>query len=577
MEKANKNLIRWCDDIMKAIKPVELDKKLTGEISELRNLIEQQELLVSVIGAFSAGKSTLINRIIGNNVLPTAITPETSLATELRYSSEQRIEAVKEDGSMVRFDLGDMEKITDNAAKFSHACLYLDNQQIRDLEPLILVDMPGFDSPLDAHNKAIMTYIHRASYYLVLASVQEGTVSKSLLRRIREINQLDRGMSFFLTKADLKPKSDSNDLVKHFTELLEDELGYTGKVVAISQASPDTVMKLLASIDAENLFCRLYRAPVKLLENELIDAINVKKSALMNDKSSFAAAVVELEKTLDKLNKQSQEEIESLSNRQAGGIGNKILNDVGRALEGSLNELISIAKGGDSAATERCLVDVVRTELSISINEHLGAANKEIVTNLSGSLSSLDKVMRDLEINSDFTKKLADVIGSQLTSYDIGSVVSKGAGKIAPILASQFVGVGAKTMGLTLTLGSIINPLLGVVLAFLPEILGWLFSSSNEAKKDEKLRSVFLGQAFPQIKTKLRPELQKIVSESMHEMIECVRVQYEAKISQTKTEFEAKTREKEISAAEKEKSILQLEEARDAVIAITNSLLASCN
>ncbi|GAA7008097.1 hypothetical protein ID0154_07670 [Helicobacter pylori] len=44
------------------------------------------------MGNFSAGKSTLLNRFLGKNVLPTAITPETSLATELHYSANERIE-----------------------------------------------------------------------------------------------------------------------------------------------------------------------------------------------------------------------------------------------------------------------------------------------------------------------------------------------------------------------------------------------------------------------------------------------------------------------------------------------------
>lgn len=165
---------------------------------------------------------------------------------ELRYSTEPRIEAVREDGSVVRYDVGQIKQVTAEAAQFSHARLYLENTRIRDLEPLVLVDMPGFDSPLDAHNKAIMAYVDRGCHYLVMASVQEGTVSKSLMRRIREITQLGRGLSVFLTKSDLKPGSDLESLVTHFRETLEDGCDYEGDVIAISQSAPDAVVKLLA-------------------------------------------------------------------------------------------------------------------------------------------------------------------------------------------------------------------------------------------------------------------------------------------------------------------------------------------
>ena len=67
-------------------------------LKTLAESIEKQELLVPVIGAFSSGKSSLLNSLLGNGgVLPTGIAPETALAAELRYDVTERIEAVKND------------------------------------------------------------------------------------------------------------------------------------------------------------------------------------------------------------------------------------------------------------------------------------------------------------------------------------------------------------------------------------------------------------------------------------------------------------------------------------------------
>ncbi len=46
----------------------------------------KKQLVIPIVGNFSAGKSTLLNRFLGSSVLPTGITPETSLATELHYT-----------------------------------------------------------------------------------------------------------------------------------------------------------------------------------------------------------------------------------------------------------------------------------------------------------------------------------------------------------------------------------------------------------------------------------------------------------------------------------------------------------
>lgn len=64
--------------------------------------VMETELVVPVIGAFSAGKSSLLNALMGCEVLPVGIAPETELATELRYSPEPYLLAIKPDGTQER-------------------------------------------------------------------------------------------------------------------------------------------------------------------------------------------------------------------------------------------------------------------------------------------------------------------------------------------------------------------------------------------------------------------------------------------------------------------------------------------
>ncbi|MCP2085919.1 UNVERIFIED_ORG: putative GTPase [Paraburkholderia sediminicola] len=45
-----------------------------------------QQLIVPVVGSFSPGKSSLINTVTGDNLLPVAIAPETALPAELRFA-----------------------------------------------------------------------------------------------------------------------------------------------------------------------------------------------------------------------------------------------------------------------------------------------------------------------------------------------------------------------------------------------------------------------------------------------------------------------------------------------------------
>ena len=82
--------------------------------------VMETELVVPVIGAFSAGKSSLLNALMGNEILPVGIAPETELATELRYSSESYLLAIKPDGVQERLPVEALSSINCRSSEFSH-------------------------------------------------------------------------------------------------------------------------------------------------------------------------------------------------------------------------------------------------------------------------------------------------------------------------------------------------------------------------------------------------------------------------------------------------------------------------
>ena len=148
----------------------ELFSKANFEVDLIENIqkqIEDLELIVPVVGGFSAGKSSLINSFVGSEILPVKITPETALSTELRYSNKNYIEAIKKDNSIETFDISLMSEIKNNARNYQYIKLYLNNQNLKDIEPLILVDMPGFDSPIELHNQAIMNFLNKGVYFMM--------------------------------------------------------------------------------------------------------------------------------------------------------------------------------------------------------------------------------------------------------------------------------------------------------------------------------------------------------------------------------------------------------------------------
>ena len=209
--KTKEQYISIVDEIIKIAAGIECP---TENAESLKQTIKDHELLVPVVGEFSAGKSTFLNSFIGRKVLSVSINPETAVATELRYSSDEYAEVIIEKGESFdckRISIEDAAKVE---KEWRCVRLYLNSENLKKIEPLVVVDMPGFDSPRDDHNKAITSYLNRGVHYVVLTSVESGTVTASMKRQIQDIQNMGRTCSFFVSKANLRSESDVKYICK---------------------------------------------------------------------------------------------------------------------------------------------------------------------------------------------------------------------------------------------------------------------------------------------------------------------------------------------------------------------------
>ena len=198
--KAKKNFLEYIKKVKNIITPLEIPD---NGLSDIQSQIEYAELIVPVVGGFSAGKSTLINSFLGTEILPTAVTPETALATELRYSETDYIEAVTESGSIERHEISEFGSLKDNARNFTNLRLFLNNDKLKVIQPLVLVDMPGFDAPIENHNRAILTYLERGVFFVFLTSVDDGNITLSMKREIENLERFSKGFAFCISNANV--------------------------------------------------------------------------------------------------------------------------------------------------------------------------------------------------------------------------------------------------------------------------------------------------------------------------------------------------------------------------------------
>ncbi|WRF75885.1 dynamin family protein [Helicobacter pylori] len=251
--RAQTNFVEFLEQVLEVLKEVEIDKT---ECSTLLASVQKQQLVIPIVGNFSTGKSTLLNRFLGSSVLPTGITPETSLATELHYSANERIEAFSNnDEKTESFELNEQsfEAIKDNATKYSYLKVYLNNEALKDSAPLVFVDMPGFDSPISSHTHAILEYLERGVHFVILTSVEEGNLTKRMVRELKNLLEFDKGLSFILSKTNLRTPSQVGEISRYIQEQIQDHLDLTTHLIYSNKDNNASKEKALEEIQALDL------------------------------------------------------------------------------------------------------------------------------------------------------------------------------------------------------------------------------------------------------------------------------------------------------------------------------------
>lgn len=120
-------------------------KKLLDMAQDLRELF----FMVAIIGEFNAGKSTFVNALIGESLLPMGITPTTEYIELIRYNeTPQRKPTIREDG----------------LREWAHPNTGANG--------VAIVDTPGTGSVFQRHEQTAKAFLHRSDLVIFVISAK---------------------------------------------------------------------------------------------------------------------------------------------------------------------------------------------------------------------------------------------------------------------------------------------------------------------------------------------------------------------------------------------------------------------
>lgn len=119
------------------------DNELMNNLTELRSTMSDPLRRVIFAGGFNAGKSSLINSLLGMPLLPERPIPCTRALTTIMYGTEPRVSVEKKDGSIT--ETADLSVLKDDAAmaEAKEVVVFLPNDLLRN--GLSLVDTCGLE------------------------------------------------------------------------------------------------------------------------------------------------------------------------------------------------------------------------------------------------------------------------------------------------------------------------------------------------------------------------------------------------------------------------------------------------
>lgn len=181
------------------------------------------KIIVGIGGAFSAGKSSFLNGILGRKVLSVEIDPTTSIPTYLIHGEHQKIKAVLKNAQQQDLSLEQFKSLTHHAEQELHELaenidLILLNQPEQKWGNLAFLDTPGYSNHEDVEQGLCDAHIAKvqlndAQCLIWLVSVDQGVISQSDIEFLKTIRS-DIPKLIVMSRADKKSPEDLTEIKK---------------------------------------------------------------------------------------------------------------------------------------------------------------------------------------------------------------------------------------------------------------------------------------------------------------------------------------------------------------------------
>ncbi len=432
-------------------------------LSMILDRLEDNSFEIAIFGRVSSGKSSLLNAMLGTDVLPVGVTPITAVPTRLLFGETPVVHVWFANRTPERFEIAQLPEFVaeqlnrGNEKHVTRIVVQLPSPRLR--EGVAFVDTPGLGSLATRGAAETLAYLPRCDLGVVLIDAGS-TLTPDDLQTIQILYEAAIPAMVLLSKADLLTLEDRSRVIGYVKDHIKEELNLDLAVRAVSvmAGSKDLVARWFEE-DIASLYSQRQELKMRSIRRKLGALRQSVEMALRTrlrrkDKDQISPKKVEQLRVVEAELRQASGRLEEMK-KIARGVANDLEYSSTRTLRfaaATLVEVWSKQSGGDEAVPGmvRNAVTWTAQEQTESLRRRMDAMAHKLHETLRASAKVLEVedvpgeqefagVVREMptfdpgELNIDLkrpflfgllgenisrsivTKRLADMIGGQLT------------------------------------------------------------------------------------------------------------------------------------------------------------------
>lgn len=226
-------MIKRLNEIKEITKYIE-NISILNKVEEIEEIYNNKKIIIPVMGQFSAGKSSFLNRLLGRGILPTRLSETTSFLTYIRYGAPKGV-VYSKNGNSLEIDIQEMkylnqdqleyfknEILKDENFEIAYAEIYENSEILK--KGVILVDTPGLNTMLSNHEDITWSVIPEATHIIYVISK---AISQKDMELISMLKDMEIEIIFVRTNIDTinSDEEDIKDTLEQEYLLIEKNIG----------------------------------------------------------------------------------------------------------------------------------------------------------------------------------------------------------------------------------------------------------------------------------------------------------------------------------------------------------------